>query len=299
MKAYVAPLYCQTNPLSQEKLALGLILFAVSPEGDPTIFFKLSDKKIQLAEKWTGVSKSFFTTTEKYIQNAVQDLKEQPPLMAKLTKNAALLDEKVYEYLQQYAHGLLEFGALKPFSGAVDQSVFEKLFADFTGDTSALTPTPPKKQSFKATLRRYLTAPQLEEKADIGYQFTPDKLPGILKPTKAELITVNGQVESLHGLNFVHSNETISNHLNEFEVYYYALKDLVEIRGKSTLNKLTIAFNPVPSKSEREKLFNTAREQKSSLFHFLPVDEVDDFAQSVSSEEYKKFSEVFDLTQVD
>ncbi len=123
------------------------------------------------------MSKSFFTTTEKYTQNAVQNLEEQPPLMAKLTKGAALLDEKVYEYLQQYAHGLLEFGALKPFSGAVDQSVFDKLFADFT-------------------------------------------------------------------------------------------------------------------------LFNTALEQKSALFSFLPVDEVGDFTQLVSSKEYKKFSEVFGLASV-
>lgn len=299
MKAYVAPLYCQTNPLSQEKLALGrfavrLILFAVSPEGDPTIFFKLSDKKIQLAEKWTDVSKSFFTTTEKYIQNAVQDLKSQPPLMAKLTKNAALLDEKVYEYLQQYAHGLLEFGALKPFSGAVDQSVFEKLFADFIGDKTAFTPISPKKQNFKSILKRSLATPQLEKRADIGYQFTPKKLPGILKKTTAEAITVNGKVESLHALNFEHKRDTLSNHLNELEVYYFALKEFV--KETSQLDKLTIAFNPAPPKSEQEDLFNTAFEQKSSFFHFLPVDEVDNFAQSVSSEEYKKFSEVFGLT---
>ena len=294
MKAYVAPLYCQTNPLSQEKLALGLILFAVSPEGDPTIFFKLSEKKIQLAEKWTDVSKSFFTTTEKYIQNAVQDLKEQPPLMAKLTKGAALLDEKVYEYLQQYAHGLLEFGALKPFSGAVDQSVFEKLFADFTGDSSSLTPITPKKQSFKATLRGFLATPQLEKRADIGYQFTPKKLPGILKKTTAEAITVNGKVESLHGLDFEYKRDTLSNRLNELEVYYFALKEFV--KGTSQLDKLTIAFNPAPPRSDQEELFNTALKRKSSFFHFLPVDEVDNFAQSVSSEEYKKFSEVFGLT---
>ena len=114
MKAYVAPLYCQTNPLSQEKLALGLILFAIASDDTPTIFFKLSEKKIQLAEKLANVSKNFFTTTEKYIQNAVQNIEEQPPLLAKLTQDVTLLDEKVYEYLQQYAHGLLAFGALKP-----------------------------------------------------------------------------------------------------------------------------------------------------------------------------------------
>ena len=116
--------------------------------------------------------------------------KNSPPLMAKLTKDAALLDEKVYEYLQQYAHGLLEFGALKPFSGAVDQLVFDKLFADFTGDPSSLTPITPKKQSFKATLKSYIDNPKLQEKADIDHQFTRNTLPGIMKPTKAELITV-------------------------------------------------------------------------------------------------------------
>jgi hypothetical protein len=75
MKAYVAPLYCQTNPLSQEKLALGIILFAVDLNSTPIIFFKLSEKKMQVAEKLAGMSKNFFTTTEKFIQNAVQDLK--------------------------------------------------------------------------------------------------------------------------------------------------------------------------------------------------------------------------------
>jgi hypothetical protein len=43
----------------------------------------------------------------------------------------------------------------------------------------------------------------------------------------------------------------------------------------------------------QEKLFNTAREQKSTLFSFLPVDEVNDFAQSLATKEYRKFSEIF------
>lgn len=301
MKAYLAPIYCQTNSLSQEKLTLGLILFAVepfleTPTGVPaTIFFKLSEKKAQIAEKLTGVSKSFFTTTEKYIQNVIEDLKKQPPLFGKLSKKSPLTDKDVYQYLQKYAHGLVEFGALKPFSGPINQSVFEKLFADFTGDTTEVYSVEGisivEKSNFAATLKEYLHTPQLKEKADINYKFTPDKLPGILKPTKAELITVNGQVESLHSLNFAYKNDTISNHLNELEVYYYALKDYVA--DKSQLDKLTIAFNPPESKSNQEKLFNTAVKQKSSLFKFLPINEVDDFAQSVTTEDYRKFSEVF------
>lgn len=298
MKAYLAPIYCQTNSLSQEKLTLGLILFAVESGMDsPSVFFKLSEKKAQVAEKLTDVSKSFFTTTEKYIQNVIEELKEQPPLFAKLPKKSSLTDEKVYQYLQKYGHGLLEFGALKPFSGPINQSVFEKLFADFTGDESGLIPEEPKKESFLAVLKSHLNGSKLQEKADIDYKFTPDKLPGILKPTKAELITVNGQVESLHGLNFAHKNETISNHLNELEVYYYALKDYVA--GKSQLEKLTIAFNPPVFKSDQEKLFNTAVKQKSSLFEFLPVNEVDDFTQSVTTEEYQKFSQVFGVESLD
>jgi hypothetical protein len=291
MKAFVAPLYCQTNPLSQEKLALGLIMFAVAPGDKPTIFFKLSEKKILLAEKLADVSKSFFATAEKNIQNTIQNLKAQPPLVEQFTKNPAILDERVYQYLEQYAHGLLEFGSLKPFSGQVDKMVFEKLFADFTGDTSSLIASLPKKQSFKAKLKNHINVPELKKKADIAYQFTPDKLPGILKKTTAEVITVNGQVESLHGVDFTHEKGTVSNHLNELEVYYYALKDFV--KGTSSLEKLTVAFNPPEPKSDQEKLFNTALDQKSSLFSFLPVNEIEDFAQSVSSHDYKKFSEVF------
>ncbi len=297
MKAYLAPIYCQTNSLSQEKLTLGLILFAVesamdSAEGHPpVIFFKLSEKKAQIAEKLTDVSKNFFTTTEKYIQNVIEDLENQPPLFSKLSKKASLTNEKAYKYLQKYAHGLVEFGELKPFSGQINEKVFEKLFADFTGDESGLIPKKLKKESFSTVLKSHLNTPKLQEKADIDYKFTPDKLPGILKPTKAELITVNGQVQSLHGLNLEHKNETISNHLNELEVYYYALKDYVV--GKSQLEKLTIAFNPPKTQSEQEKLFNTALKQKDSLFEFLPVDEVDDFTQSVSTEDYRKFTEVF------
>jgi hypothetical protein len=211
--------------------------------------------------------------------------------MAKFTENAALLDKKVYEYLQQYAHGLLEFGALKPFSGPTDQVAFEKLFADFTGDTSAFAPSVLKKRSFKATLKSHIDIPKLQKKADIEYQFTPDKLPGILKKTTAEAITVNGQVESLHGVDFTHRKDTVSNHLNELEVYYYALKDFV--KGTSDVKKLTIAFNAPESQSDQEELFNTARKQKAELFSFLPVDEVNDFAQSVATKEYRKFSEVF------
>jgi hypothetical protein len=98
-------------------------------------------------------------------------------------------------------------------------------------------------------------------------------------------------------VDFTHKKDTVSNHLNELEVYYYALKDFV--KGTSDVKKLTIAFNAPESQSDQEELFNTARKQKAELFSFLPVYEVDDFTQSVATQEYQKFSEVFSYLWAD
>lgn len=296
MKAFLVPIYCQTNSLSQEKLTLGLILLSVNESGEPKIFFKLSEKKIQVVEKLMDaagvpVSKSFFTTTEKYIQNVVKEVEHNGQTSLSLGKSQVILNEEIYNYLAKYAHGLVEFGNLKPIGGQINAKTFQKLFADFTGDYSAFQEDKPKKFNLYYAVKKQLQDPKLKEKADIGFQFTPNKLPGILKPTKVELITVNGKVESLHALDFDSNPDTVSNHLYEYEVFYHALQKFVS--SKSELDKLTIAFKKPEPKTDQEKLFNKAIKNKSTLFNFLPVDEIDDFTKAVQTKDYHKFSEVF------
>lgn len=289
MKTYIAPIYCQSNSLSQEKLTLGLIMFALN--GDQTsIFFKLSEQKIKLAASITEVSKAFFTTTEKYIQNVVGKIQDDEANKGFFSGKKHLLDEKMYDFLQKYAHGLIEFGALKPFAGMASEQVFQQLFAEFTGDTTAFTKKSVKPNLSKK-LQQYLEIPELEEKADKHLKFTPQQLPGIYKPTTAELITVNGQVESLHALDFQAKIDTVSNHLNELEVFHYALHDFV--KAKSKLEKLTIAFQQPKSGSKQEIAFNTAYKLKKAIFTFMPLNEVDDFANTLLSDQYHKFSEEF------
>lgn len=150
MKAYLAPIYCQTNALSQEKLTLGLIAFSVNDSGEAKIFFKLSEKKIQVVEKLTEaagtpVSKNFFAATEKYIQNVVKEAEQNSQTKLNLGAKPAILNEEIYSYLAKYAHGLIEFGSLKPFSGELAKKAFQKLFADFTGDHAAFKKDKAKK----------------------------------------------------------------------------------------------------------------------------------------------------------
>lgn len=291
MKSYIAPIYCQTNSLSQEKLTLGLIMFAVDVEL-PTIFFKLSEKKIQIASSITDISKAFFNTAEKYIQNVVKEIQNEysQKYTQLLPSKKHILDESMYDYLHKYAHGLIEFGALKPYNGKVNEQIFQQLFTEFTGDTSAFSKKS-KKPNLSKQLQQYLEIPELEETADKYLKFTPKQLPGIYKPTTAELITVNGDVESLHALDFQATMETVTNHLNELEVFYHAL--LVFIEGKSNLEKLSIAFQKPKAGSKQEMAFNTAYQLKKSIFNFMSLDEVEEFVNSLATDQYQKFSSVF------
>ncbi len=300
MKAFVVPIYGQTNALTDEKITLGICLVAdasgaesaalLSAAPMPYVSFKLSKKKIKVVCKLTGATEGFFVATEKQIQNAVASANHA---------EAHVFTTSLFAYLKKYTNGLIKFGEILPLAGLTpaalaDHSAFRKLFAEFTGDHEAFT-APDKHKSFKKAIRAHFNKDYVRGRADVAVTFTPEVLPGLIKRTPSELIAVNGEVKSVHTLDFNAAKGTIQDQLNGLEVYHRALGAFVQ--GQSVLRRLTLVVNlPRPEAYEQSKLYERVRAQKEDLFELVGAADAQAIVHQLVENQYRKFSEAFGIT---
>ncbi len=298
MKAFVVPIYGQINALTDEKITLGICLVVDGQEVElaaslsavpvPYVNFKLSKKKIRVVCKLTGASESFFAAAEKQIQNAVASANHA---------DAPVFTASLFAYLNKYTSGLIKFGEMLPLAGltpaaVADHSAFQKLFAEFTGDHEAFT-VPEKYKSFKKAVRAHFNKDYVRGRADVGVTFTPEMLPGLIKRTSSALIAVNGEVKSVHTLDFNAAKGTIQDQLNGLEVYHKALGAFVQ--GQSALHRLTLVVNP-PFEEAQSELYERVQAQKEDLFEFVGPDAAEEIAHQLVANQYRKFSEAFGIT---
>jgi len=132
MSTFTATLFIETNPLSREKFACGLL--AITPE---RVFFNWAPAKVKSAEAQSSDEyKGYYQQRLRMIAKSLkeEDQKYGPQPRGQFND---LLSQSHFERLQQYNAGPIQFGDIKPYSGPIDQEAFDKLFKDFIHPTSS------------------------------------------------------------------------------------------------------------------------------------------------------------------
>lgn len=121
MNPFISVLSFQTSTCSGENLAGGLL--AVSND---KIFFKTSDFKLNIAEMICGKP---YKNTVMNILSLINSHIDNPT-----SETPKVFSAEYVKYLNKYSNGVLQFGEPKQVAADIDETLFTKLFLQFTGD---------------------------------------------------------------------------------------------------------------------------------------------------------------------
>lgn len=287
MKSLLSIVFLQTNSVSGEKIAIGLLGI-----GDKGIFFQSSLHKLKLAAKLAKpeVAKHAELNFE-LIQNKVTEANKELKA-AVLVKPETAFTKEYIQYLNTYSKGLLQFDTPKSFAGELDKKMFKSLYQQFIGEWEEMERVPLEKPApLNTILKERLKRPVFEEKADIGYKLQPSTIEGILLPQDITLISKNGNILAAQAIDFTKSIETISRHAYELEV----IRNSLEGFGREHIKKAHrgnyyLLFNQPEKKSAQETLLNEIRRTKAGLLQIEKIDFLDALENKLETGGYNKFS---------
>lgn len=285
MKNIFSIIYLQTNSMSGEKIAVGLIAITESE-----ILFKVSKQKLGFASSLSGKDAiehaTFnFQLIEKNVAAANQEKKKE------LFSAGSAFTKEYLQYLKKYSKGLTLFDEPKPYAGPLEKKEFKQLFEELVGEWEETKKPAKKSVSFSGLIHKKLSNPIFHDKGDVNYKLTPEKISGLLLPQEVNLISKNGNILAAHAIDFTTSVEVITRHAYELEVLFKSLDALAKHAiGKSHKGSYYLLFNSPEKGSPQEKLLNTIKASKSDLMHIEEADILDELAVKLDKQGYDKFS---------
>jgi len=287
MKAFIAPIYFQTNSISSEKLTGGLLLFSKKKN-----WLAFSDSKITMTEKLGGSDiKKLIDHTIVLFENKIQKANDLISMNDKgLFEMNQTVTEQYINYLSKYSKGVIQFAAPKPIAIEPSEHEFEKLFELYVGEPLHLKNKKIKHTSFHSQIKESLETPALKEKADVDYVITPELVKGILKPAHITLITKNGAIEAVQAIDFTNTTKTVVDHIYEFEVM---VKHLNKFETEKKLKKgvYKVVVNKPEEGTEQVSVFNNFFQSANDTFKVIEPGELESIVNDIVSKPHTKFSD--------
>lgn len=291
MKSLLSIIYLQTNAVSNEKIAVGLL--AIS---ENEVFFHVSENKLKIAAKLT--SNDVLKHAElsfALIANKVAETNKENKSHS-LLKNDSLFTKEYISYLNKYSKGLMQFDMPKSYAGLIDKKMFKILFQQFIDVWEDKLQIEKKAVHFTTQIKKQLNKPVFTQKVDIDYTLSPQKIEGLLKPQDITLISKNGNILAVQAIDFNNSEEVITKHTYELEVIINCLQKL----GKQSINSehqgnYYMLFNKPAKNSPQEKLLNDIKKTKAGIMIIEEAGYLDELESKLKNEDYNKFS-LFEAT---
>lgn len=279
MNTFTATLFIETNPLSREKLACGLL--AVTPD---KFFFDWAEPKVRMAEGLADKDyKGYFLQRLRSIERA---LKDEQRMRSGLFQG--LLSQSHFERLEQYNAGPVQFGDIKPYGEKIDAPLFAKLFRE-----TVQQPSGKRKRSGSGVywaVYNKLDRPTIHAKADVEYQLPEERIEGLIYDAKLSMITVNGSIQALQAVDMNKSMDTIVRHLNETEMIYHQLVKLGKSKG-TNVDPVKVVYQ-AESDSPDNELIKKVRAEKKDIFELVSLSDLDaKLAKIENDPSYRRFSE--------
>lgn len=291
MKSLLSIIYLQTNTISGEKIAVGLL--AIS-EGE--VFFKVSEHKLKLVSKLSNADVlKHAEISFALINNKVTETNKENKSHA-LLKNDSLFTKEYISYLNKYSKGLIQFDKPKSYAGEIDKKIFKALFQQFVGAWEEKPQIEKKQVQFTTAIKKQLNKPVFTEKVDIDYTLNPAKIQGLLKPQDITLISKNGNILAAQAIDFTNSEEVITKHTYELEVIIGCLQKTGQQNiSKKHQGSYYMLFNKPAKGSSQEKLLNEIKKTKAGIMHIEEAGYLEELEIKLQKDNYYKFS-LFEAT---
>ena len=252
MKTFYSILSAVINPVSGEKISLGLLL----SDGNNSLFDFSHNRFSLIGSIIDKESKKFVSQYLKSIENVINKIdvnQDQLTIFESEGKNL-IINEPYIGYLSTYSQNVISFSKPVAIDVKVEKEVFEALFSKFIDEETEIEPT------YKSKIQIVKTDffPRVQNHFSTEKEFTPDKYPKVILPLTIDLfgkneIYVMGQFLDLDKSIFYIKSD------------YFNYHQLTELYSKS--KKFLISSEPQKAKYPQQHYFwNEIRKQKGHSY---------------------------------
>ncbi|MGQ7944159.1 hypothetical protein [Flavobacterium sp. WC2509] len=288
MKTFFSIVSIQTNPISTEKVVMGVLAITKNE-----IYFDYSKSKLGLLDKLApakiGIGIMAKNTLQQIKQKVAEENKALIKGQTKLQFEKSIFSKDYISYLNKYNNGILHFSepASLPFDFTAEK--FAQYYNNFVGE---IAPVEAKKEivTFAKKIKPAFEKEGLDEKADLKFTFEPFTFNGILKETHIPLITKNGAISAIQTVDFSLGEQTVVHHLYETLIIQKALNVFAE-KAKTTVKKIKIAFEEPAQGTLQHDLFDLSIKNYKDDFDFITPDILEKETEMISNSNNIKFSE--------
>lgn len=295
MKTFFSIVSIQTNPISSEKVVMGILAIT-----ENEIYFDYSKSKLGLLDK-LAPSKIGIGSMAKYtLQKIKQKVTEANKAIAKdqlqLVFEKSIFSKDYIYYLNKYNNGILNFS--EPASLPLDftSEKFAQYYFNFVGEI-AVVETKKEVITFAKKLKPAFEKEGLDEKADLKFTFEPFTFNGILKETHIPLITKNGAISAIQTVDFSLGEQTVVHHLYETLIIQKALAAFAQ-KANTSVNKIKIAFEEPNLGTLQHDLFDLSIENYKNDFDFITPDTLEKETEKIANSNNIKFSEYLQTLEI-
>ncbi|MFV8374729.1 hypothetical protein [Flavobacterium sp. LB1P71] len=288
MKTFFSIVSIQTNPISSEKVVMGVLAIT-----ENEIHFEYSKNKLGLLDKLAPTKIGIGSMAKNALQQIKQKVTEANKTLTKdqqqLVFEKSIFSKDYISYLNKYNNGILHFSepASLPFDFTINK--FSDYYFNFVGELLGET-AKTEKISFSKKLKPLFEKVGIEEKADLKFAFDPFTFQGILKETHVSLITKNGAINTIQTIDFATSEQTVVNHLYETKIIQDALYALAH-KAKVEIQKIKLVFEEPEIGTEQHELFDLSYHNYKDVYDFITPDVLDQETEGICNSNNIKFSE--------
>jgi hypothetical protein len=288
MKTFFSIVSIQTNPISTEKVVMGVLAITKNE-----IYFDYSKSKLGLLDKLAPTKVGIGVMAKNTLQQIKQKVAEENKALikgqTKLQFEKSIFSKDYISYLNKYNNGILHFSepATLPFDFTSEK--FAQYYYNFVGEIATVEA---KKEivTFAKKIKPAFEKEGLDEKADLKFTFEPFTFNGILKETHIPLITKNGAISAIQTVDFSLGEQTVVHHLYETLIIQKALNVFAE-KANTTVKKIKIAFEEPSLGTLQHDLFDLSIQNYKDDFDFITPDILEKETEMISNSNNIKFSD--------
>lgn len=259
MKTFYSILSAVINPVSGEKIAIGLLL----SDGNESIF-RCSDSRLSIVNQIVDNNtrqfiKSYIKSIDSVIRNI--DINNDTTNIFYCEGKNVIVNEPYIEYLSKYSKNVISFSKPAKIDLKVEKEVFNNLFAKFITEEHE----PEVKIERKIKLVKNELFPKAEKHFTIEKHFVQSKETKLLLPVKIDLFGTNGKIVIGHFFDLEKPTNNIKSDFYDFE-------QIANLHKSS--KKFLISFEPEKEKMPQQHYFwSQIRKQKTHTY--IDLSEVD------------------------
>jgi hypothetical protein len=290
MKSFYSILKYVNNPLSNEIIALGLVVIA-----DEQVYFHISHQKLELAKKLNSKNYKLLEFSLNQFKNFVK--KETVDESVYLFKSEKQLNKQFLNRLYDYNNGILQFSKPEVINTVTSYNVFQDYFRKFIGE-ELISEEKEKISEFKKIIQKKLYAP-LKDIIDIDYTLKKKQIETLFFDFHFDGLGVNGSLYAAKAIDFNSNRQLgqIRNDISDFESVIERLKRLASEKGLSNNHKFCLIVDPYQGNAPSyNDLYSILKKDNMPLFDILSSKEVDKFINVVLNRNARKFSEDLNLS---